>query len=656
MTELASLNDRQREAVEACDGHELVLAGAGSGKTRVLTVKIAHLVRERGVAPWRITAVTFTNKAAREMLGRVAGMVGDNLRGMQVSTFHSWGLRFLRRHGNALAEIGYPADFVIFDRADCRSLMKRILKEHDFEASDAGAVLDAVSRAYAGCDPYALSFKIDGHLYDVYEAYRASLKSQGALDFDDLMILPLHLLLRDPALLSDERGRAEWILVDEYQDVNKPQHTLLKLLAGDTNRVMAVGDPDQSIYGWRGADMSLIMNFERDFPDARVFVLDQNYRSAGSILEAAKEVIRNNGNRREKTLWTSAEKGAQVTLVKCVNEVGESEFIADEIERLVSGHDGKPYDYGDICVLYRINALSRVYEQSLLERGIPYRVVRGTSFYERREIKDVLAMLRLAVNPRDAASLERVANIPPRGLGKKTVARIAALLRDADGPVEIDEIWDGLVPRVCLKGRAAEGAADLGRVMRRIRAASSLEEAVDCVLYDAGYADWLAGEYHEDYGERLENVRELASIRPEGASVAEGIAEAALYTDQETVGEGPQVNLLTLHASKGLEFPVVFVAGMEEGVFPSSRALEKEEEYDDGIEEERRLCYVGMTRARERLYLSGAKKRRLFGQDKISKFSRFTDELPDTVRTDDRTARGEGSYVFGGNHGRNWSW
>ena len=651
MTELAALNDRQREAVEACDGHELVLAGAGSGKTRVLTVKIAHLVRGLGVAPKRIMAVTFTNKAAREMLGRVTGMVGENLRGMQVSTFHSWGLRFLRRHRNVLSELGYPADFVIFDRADCRSLIKQILKEHDFEARDAGAVIEGVSRAYANCDPRALSVKIDERLRGVYETYRASLKSQGALDFDDLMILPLHLMMRDPALLSEERGRVEWILVDEYQDVNKPQHTLLKLLAGDTNRVMAVGDPDQSIYGWRGADMSLIMNFERDFPNARVFVLDQNYRSAGSILEAANEVIKNNFNRREKNLWTSAEKGARVTLVKCVNEVGESEFVADEIERLVAGRAGRQYDYGDICVLYRINALSRVYEQSLLERGIPYRVVRGTSFYERREIKDMLAMLRLAVNPKDEVSLERVANIPPRGLGKKSVSQIAAFLRDAEGGP--DEIWDGLVRGACLKGRAADGAADMSRVMRGIRAASNMEEAVDYALRDAGYADWLMGAYHDDYAERLENVRELVSIMPEGGSIADGLAEAAIYTDQETAGDGPHVNLLTLHASKGLEFPVVFVAGMEEGIFPSSRAVEGGDDY---IEEERRLCYVGMTRARERLYLSGAQKRRLFGHDTMSKFSRFTGELPDTVRMDDRTARGEGSYVFGGNHGRNWRW
>jgi DNA helicase-2/ATP-dependent DNA helicase PcrA len=572
---------------------------------------------------------------------------------MQVCTFHSWGLRFLRRHRNCLTELGYPADFVIFDSADCRSLIKKIAEEHGFEARDVGEAIDRVSRAYAACDPRTLETGIDERLRGVYEAYRASLKSQGALDFDDLMILPLHLLTRDPALLADERGRVEWILVDEYQDVNRPQHMLLKLLAGDVNRVMAVGDPDQSIYGWRGADMSLIMNFERDFPNARVFVLDQNYRSAGNILEAANEVIRNNFNRHEKNLWTSAEKGSQVTLVKFTNEIGESEFIADEIERLVAGYADRLYDYGDICLLYRINALSRVYEQSLLERRIPYRVVRGTSFYERREIKDVLAMLRLAVNPRDAASLERVANVPPRGLGKKTVSRIAEFLRDADG--EPDEIWESLPLGARLKGRAAEGVADLSRMMGRIRGASSLKEAVDFALYDAGYIDWLSGEYHEDYAERLENVRELVSIMPEGGSIADGLAEAAIYTDRETAeGEGPRVNLLTLHASKGLEFPVVFMAGMEEGVFPDSRALD-----DDGldvVEEERRLCYVGMTRARERLYMSGAKKRRLFGRDNISGFSRFTNELPDTVRTDDRSARGGESYVFGGNHRRNWRW
>jgi DNA helicase-2/ATP-dependent DNA helicase PcrA len=256
------------------------------------------------------------------------------------------------------------------------------------------------------------------------------------------------------------------------------------------------------------------------------------------------------------------------------------------------------------------------------------------------------------VNPKDAASLERVANVPPRGLGKKAVSHVAEFLRNAEG--EPDEIWEALGPGARLKGRAADGAADLSRVMRRIRAASSLREAVDCVIYDVGYADWLMGEYHEEYAERLENVRELVSIMPEGGSIADGLAEAAIYTDQETAGDGPQVNLLTLHASKGLEFPVVFVAGMEEGVFPSSRAIEADD--DDGIEEERRLCYVGMTRARERLYMSGARKRRLFGHDTVSKFSRFTDELPGTVRTDDRTARWGGSHVFGGNHGRNWRW
>jgi DNA helicase-2/ATP-dependent DNA helicase PcrA len=645
-----SLNDTQFEAVRWRGGHELVLAGAGSGKTRVLTAKIAYLVNELRAAPWKILAVTFTNKAAREMLERVRQLCGDNPRGMQVSTFHSWGLRFLQRRREALAAMGYPRNFVVFDRSDCRGLVKKIAKEFGVDPKKAPTAED-MSKIYASCDPRTLETDADERTRTIYEAYREALRDQGALDFDDLMILPLHIMMNDAAVADDERSRVEWILVDEYQDVNRPQYTLLKLLAGSRATVTAVGDPDQSIYGWRGADMSLIMNFERDFPGARVFVLDQNYRSTGNILSAANSVIRNNQDRREKNLWTAADAGQPVKIVRLSSDIGESEFVTDEIERLAAGVGGRVYDYGEICVLYRMNALSRGYEQSLLERGIPYRVVRGTSYYERREIKDVISMLRLAVNPRDAASLERVANVPARGLGNQSAADLALYLAKAEGDAK--EIWGEMLRTPPLKGRAGDGAAALARVMGDIDASPGLSEAVNYILYNCGYADYLREEFPDDAGERLENVLELLSIMPDEGSVAEALAEVAIYTDQETPdGAEGRVSLLTLHAAKGLEFPVVFIAGMEEGIFPSARSSDDE----DHVEEERRLCYVGMTRAREKLYLSGAVKRRLFGQDRISRMSRFAGELPDAAVTDDRTKRGGSSDVFRGNNGRNRFW
>jgi DNA helicase-2/ATP-dependent DNA helicase PcrA len=628
-----------------------VLAGAGSGKTRVLTAKIAHLINECRVAPWKILAMTFTNKAAREMLERVRRLCGENLHGMQISTFHSWGLRFLQRRRSALADLGYPSSgFVVFDRGDCRNLVKKSARELGIDPKDAPSAED-ISKTYASCDPLTLDVDLYERERPVYEKYRESLRLQGALDFDDLMILPLHILMNDGAAADDERDRTEWILVDEYQDVNRPQYMLLKILAGRMGRVMAVGDPDQSIYGWRGADMSLIMNFERDFPGARVFVLDQNYRSTNSILSAANSVIKNNLDRREKNLWTASDAGHPVKVVKLPSDVGESEFIADEIERLAAGVGGRARDYGEICVLYRMNALSRGYEQSLLERNIPYRVVRGTSYYERKEIKDVLSMLRLSVNPRDAASLERIANIPARGLGKKAVSDLARHLISSQG--DAAEIWEEMRDIPPLKGRAAAGASELAEIMLELNKSETLESAVNYILYNCHYDAYIKDEFPEDCGERLENVLELLSIMPDGGSIAEALAEVAIYTDQETMdGDGGKVSLLTLHAAKGLEFPVVFVAGMEEEIFPSARAMGE----DDSVEEERRLCYVGMTRARERLYLTGAVKRRLFGQNRTSLLSRFLSELPDTVITDDRMRHGGSSDVFRGNNRRNRFW
>jgi DNA helicase-2/ATP-dependent DNA helicase PcrA len=626
----------------------LVLAGAGSGKTRVLTAKIAYLVEERHVPPWKIMAVTFTNKAAREMFERVKAIAGNDLHGMSISTFHSWGLRFLQHNRESMSLMGFSPNFVVWDRSDCRSLIKKIVKERGEDVKTSGELLEDISAAYSLCDPRTLEPDIDGKTREVYMKYRKTLKVQGALDFDDLMMLPLHILTTCETTLKNTQNRLEWILVDEYQDVNTPQYRLLKLLSGDFGRVVAVGDPDQSIYAWRGADINLIMNFERDFSGARIFILDQNYRSTGNILAAANSVITNNAERHEKNLWTSSGDGMPVKAARFINDIAESEFIADEIERLVSNLDSERYDYRDICILYRMNALSRGYEQSLLERGIPYRIVRGTSYYERKEIKDVLAMMRLAVNPKDETSLERVANIPARGLGKKAVASLGEYLRaSGDSP----DVWNELAIRPPLKGRASSGASELSRIMSGINGEENLSGAVNFILYKCGYDEYLRETFPDDWEDRIENVLEIISIMPSG-TIADALSEAAIYTSQEILdGYGSYVNLLTLHAAKGLEFPVVFMAGMEEDIFPSARALHE----SDSIEEERRLCYVGMTRARERLFMSGAAKRRLFGKERVSRLSRFVRELPDTVTIDDRTRWGD-SDVFRGGNRRNWRW
>jgi DNA helicase-2/ATP-dependent DNA helicase PcrA len=627
------------------------LAGAGSGKTRVLAAKIAYLVNEKSVRPDRILALTFTNKAASEMLDRVRSQVGEKPQGMQVCTFHSWGLRFLYRNTHLLREMGYPLPFVIFDRGDCRNIIKRVVRELGLDAKsyDARYCLDVISKARTTCDPVSLEPNVDERWRRLYEKYNAELKRQGALDFDDLIMIPLHLLMTNRDALERERSLVEWILVDEYQDVNTQQYMLLRLLSGSSGRLIVVGDPDQSIYGWRGADMSLILRFEEDFPGAMVTVLDQNYRSTGHILDAANFVIKNNASRREKNLWTALEPGSKVHVLLARNDDEEAGFITGEIERLAS--DG--YRYGEMAILYRMNALSRGYEQSLLENAIPYRIVRGVSFYERREVKDVLSMLRLAVNPKDAVSLERVANVPPRGLGKKGTADLASYLASAAGVPE--SLWKEMRDNPPLKGKARAGASDLAGMMLGILRAETMDAAINFILYNGKYEEYLRGEFSDkpdEWEERADNIRELLSVMPEG-DIASVLAEAALFTDQEVSYEdGDRVNLLTMHAAKGLEYPVVFLVGFEDGIFPGARSIES----PVGVEEERRLCYVGMTRARERLYISGVMSRLLFGNFQRLPFSRFLFELPSGSVTVDDRRKGMGDNAYGGGNRRRWSW
>jgi len=656
-----ALNPRQEEAVRYCDGPLLVLAGAGSGKTKVLTSKIAHLVSQ-GVPRERILAVTFTNKAAAEMRDRVASLLGEGSgvwgkRSLQIGTFHAFGLRFLLRSGDVLEKRGFRRNFVIFDRNDTRSLVKELLAAQGNvpaggqEKEDIGGILELFSRAKNEGDVRTLEpVGLRAAMRELFDAYTGALRAQGALDFDDLLRLPLHLLATDEEVLRRERGSLDWVLVDEYQDVNRLQYLLLRMLVGREGHIMVVGDPDQSIYGWRGADMRMILNFERDFPGAKVVVLDQNYRSSATILKAANAVIRNNNARKNKDLWTVRDGGNPLHLLLGDSERQEALFVAEETERLRN----EGYRYGDVAVLYRMNALSRVYEQAFLEGGIPYRVVRGTAFYERKEIKDVLAFLRLAVNPRDRLSLFRVGNIPPRGLGKKGLESLAEILektREGDDAF----LWERLEETGAgLRGKAGEGVRTLARHMRNLgERKNAVGEAIRYVMDDLEYAAFLRETEPENWEEREENVFELLSVIPSEGTLEEFLGEVALFTDLDRREDGSEdaVNLLTLHAAKGLEFPVVFLVGMEEGIFPHARCIEEE----NGIEEERRLCYVGMTRAEERLYLSGARSRVLFGTVQRNGFSRFLWEIPDECRTMEN--RKEES-VHGGRRSdrRRWGW
>ncbi len=652
---LEKLNPPQREAVCYLEGPLLVLAGAGSGKTRVLTHKIAWLL-EKGEDPRKILAVTFTNKAAREMQLRLEKLLPLTSRGLQISTFHSWGLRFLWRHQEALLNLGYSANTTIFDPGDVRSLLKKIMLEKGFqvERGDLREMGEYISQlkmsTLPGKEVLALE-EGEESLFEIYRAYDREMKRQSALDFDDLLTLPLYFLATSREILEHEQSRLSWILVDEYQDVNLIQYSLLKKLVGNRNSLMVVGDPDQSIYGWRGADMRMILNFEEDFPRARVVTLDQNYRSTGIILEGANAVIRNNLERKEKNLWTAQERGEPIYTLLASSGGEESSFVAQEIEKLLS----QGFRYQDVAILYRINALSRGIEQALLQRGIPYRVVRGTAFYERLEIKDVLSYLRLSCNPLDIPSLERVANVPSRGLGSKSLETLESVLF---GMKELspEKVWGSLAREGGgLRGKAEKGLREFAEHMQELALRKdSLSEALEYVLQEMGYEKYLLKKEPLSGEERMENVRELLSVSSsEGGGVPEFLQEIALFTDLERLNEEEEaVSLLTLHAAKGLEFPVVFLVGMEESIFPNARALEEE----GGIEEERRLCYVGMTRAEERLYLCGARGRTLFGSMQLNGFSRFLWEIPEELRyTDDRRRKEEHGFRRGPYRGyRSW--
>ena len=638
---MQGLNEPQQRAVACLQGPLLIVAGAGSGKTRVLTFRIANLL-EQGVPPYRILAITFTNKAAREMRERVDALIGDAAQDVWLSTFHSFCARFLRME---LEHYGrYAKNFVIYDAADSKGLIRECLKELNIDEKHTapGAVQAHISDAknrlldVAAFTAQATDFFAE-QVAKIYALYQSKLQENNALDFDDLLMLTVELLTKNEELRTKYQKKFQYILVDEYQDTNGAQYAITKLLAAEHRNICVVGDADQSIYGWRGADMRNIMNFEKDYPEATVILLEQNYRSTKNILAAANAVIENNLTRKKKELWTDNPTGDRITIYEGATEKNEASYIVREVERL---HTMFHVKYGDIAVLYRTNAQSRNIEEAFYATGVPYAMVGSVRFYDRREIKDIIAYLRVIYNPRDTLSLLRIINVPRRGLGPTSIARMmetAEEYRISLFEVITDAQLLSMIPKLSAKVKLAleEFAAMVFTFMGQL-GTRPIHEIVEDVIETSGYAAALEEEKKEDNRDRLENLREFISVAKnfdDGAAegengLADFLAQIALISDvDQTEQSDGTVTLMTFHAAKGLEFPAVFMAGMEEGLFPHSRTLLDDTE----IEEERRTCYVGITRAERRLYLTYARQRTIYGRTEMSRPSRFLAEIPEEL-------------------------
>jgi DNA helicase-2/ATP-dependent DNA helicase PcrA len=630
---LAQMNPAQREAVEAPDGPVLVVAGPGSGKTRVLTHRVAYLVKDRGVSPYRIMAVTFTNKAAREMKERLHQLLGDHvLRQITIGTFHAVCVRILRREA---AHIPYDRDFVIYDTADQISLVRRSLKELNLDDGDLGprGILDGISRAKSqliGPGEYVAASYEQEVVSRVYRRYQRLLLQSNALDFDDLLMVTVRLLRENQAVLDKYQRQYQHILVDEFQDTNIAQYIILKLLAGRHRNLFVVGDEDQSIYAWRGADFRNVQRFRDDYKEVQVVLLEQNYRSTQMILDTAHHVISRNVQRVQKRLWTENEPGVPVVAMEAYDEQEEAQYVLQEIDRLMTEEGRFP---GDLAVMYRTNAQSRSLEEAFVRGGVPYRLVGATRFYERREIKDALAYLRVIHNPLDTVSLTRIVNVPRRAIGQKTMSQLESWA-ESQGVSLFDALRmlrDHEDSPVGARGRSSLlGFLALLEEFISVRRELSVLELLDLVLDLTGYASYVRDGTDEGE-ERWENINELRSVAREYSSlpVEESLTtfleEVALVSDVDNLDEQiPAPSLLTLHMAKGLEFPVVFIVGLEEGVLPHNRSMDTPEE----LEEERRLFYVGITRAKERLYLLHTFRRTLFGRDELSEPSRFLADIP----------------------------
>ncbi|MGV3322207.1 DNA helicase PcrA [Streptococcus hyovaginalis] len=639
---LNGMNDRQAEAVQTTEGPLLIMAGAGSGKTRVLTHRIAYLIDEKFVNPWNILAITFTNKAAREMRERAMAL-NPTTQDTLIATFHSMCVRILRREAD---HIGYNRNFTIVDPGEQRTLMKRILKNLNLDPKNWNerSILGTISNAKNDLlDEKAYEMQA-GDMYTqivakCYKAYQEELRRSGAMDFDDLIMMTLRLFDQHPDVLAYYQQRYQYIHVDEYQDTNHAQYQLVKLLASRFKNICVVGDADQSIYGWRGADMQNILDFEKDYPEAKVVLLEENYRSTKKILQAANEVINNNRNRRPKKLWTQNADGDQLVYYRANNEQDEAVFVASTISNMAR-ELGK--NFKDFAVLYRTNAQSRTIEEALLKSNIPYTMVGGTKFYSRKEIRDVISYLNVIANTADNISYERIVNEPKRGVGPGTLEKIRSFaniqnmsLLDASEQIMLSGV----------KGKAAQAVWDLANLLLNLRSdldKYSITELVEAVLEKSGYLETLQIQNTLESQARIENIEEFLSVTknfdetnedgPEDESGLDKLGrflnDLALIADTDDGNEeAAEVTLMTLHAAKGLEFPVVFLIGMEEGVFPLSRAAEDPDE----LEEERRLAYVGITRAEEVLFMTNANTRTLFGKTSYNRPSRFLREISDEL-------------------------
>jgi len=630
--ESEALNEVQALAVEHTDGPVLIFAGAGSGKTRVLTYRIAFLLKERRIPPDRILAVTFTNKAAGEMKTRLERMVGSSARDLWVGTFHAMCVRVLRRDGS---RAGIASSFAIIDDADQRQLVKDILDDLDYDERQLspGACLHEISKAKNSLiwpDKYhekQTSF-LGERMANVYTEYERRLRESNSLDFDDLIVRTIDLLERDENVREKYQRKFEFILVDEYQDVNVAQYRLIALLGARHKNVTVVGDDDQSIYSWRGSDYRMILRFEEDFPGARVFKLEENYRSTQRILDAANALVANNRTRAPKKLFTQRADGESITLYPAATERDEARYVTEKIKQMV--RDGAAYR--DFLVLYRTNAQSRVFEEALIADGIPYRVVGGVGFYARAEIKDVIAYLRYIVNPSDALAFKRIVNVPRRGIGQQTLAALVHAAT-ARGLSVGEAIFDGelLKDAVPKKLKELERFAELIRAFRERAKSLGIADLLVSVMEDSGYVRELQAEESHDARARIENLQELIGVAREyeggeaEPTLSGFLTNIALISDLDALDpEASYVTLMTMHGAKGLEFPHVFLTGLEEGVFPHSRALTDIPE----LEEERRLAYVGVTRAMDRLFLSFAQRRALFGNTYAYPKSRFIEEMP----------------------------
>jgi DNA helicase II / ATP-dependent DNA helicase PcrA len=644
---LAGLNPVQRDAVLHHEGPLLIVAGAGSGKTRVLTHRIAHLITEHGVSPFSILAITFTNKAADEMKHRVGALIGPVAEKMWVSTFHSACVRILRRDAD---RIGYPRQFTIYDQSDAVRLVGYVIRDMGldpkrFPPRQVHAIISAAKNDHVSADDYTARAQVifERKVAEVYRDYQARLQRAGAMDFDDLLSLTVTLLQRHPDVLEHYQQRFEHVLVDEYQDTNAVQNELVLLLTRAHRNVCVVGDHDQSIYRFRGADVRNILEFETAFPDATVLVLEQNYRSSQTILDAANAVISQNLGRKPKELWTDRGDGHPIIHFQAGDEVEEAQFVVRELGRL---HDEGEIRWSDAAVFYRTNAMSRVLEEHLTRVSIPYKVLGGTRFYDRREVKDALAYLRVAVNPIDEVSVKRVLNVPKRGVGDSSIGKLDAYA-SAHGMAFIDALRradDAGVGGKADKGITAFLALldDVADLLAADRPAPLLEALLD----RSGYLAELEAERSIESEGRLENLAELAGSAGEAESIEQFLEDVSLVADvDELDGDASQVVLMTVHSAKGLEFPTVFIVGMEDGVFPHFRSIGEPDE----LEEERRLAYVAVTRAQDRLYLTHAGTRTLYGRTDYQMPSRFLGEIPEAlVQAVGKGRRSRGGRTYGG--------